>query len=150
MFFTANTVLTTEFDYAAHFAEPQNRSKLVPNSIDPRILFAAERTLLAWNRTSIALIAFGFIVERSGLLLMVLMPEQVSSFSLQSTLWTGLGFILLGVFSALYSTKQYSGLLTVLDPSDIPQGYNPKWAMVVNGIIALLGLLLIIALYVGH
>ena len=33
---------------------------------DPRILFAAERTLLAWIRTGIAIMAFGFVVVRFG------------------------------------------------------------------------------------
>ena len=33
---------------------------------DPRVLFAAERTLLAWNRTAAGLMAFGFLVDRAG------------------------------------------------------------------------------------
>jgi putative membrane protein len=36
---------------------------------DPRVLFAAERTLLAWSRTAAGLMAFGFLVDRAGLLL---------------------------------------------------------------------------------
>ena len=30
---------------------------------DPRVFFAAERTLLAWTRTSLTLMAFGFVIE---------------------------------------------------------------------------------------
>ena len=36
---------------------------------DPRIQFAAERTLLAWVRTGLALMGFGFVVARFGLFL---------------------------------------------------------------------------------
>src|SRR4051812_21414036 len=35
---------------------------------DPRVLFAAERTLLAWSRTAAGLMAFGFLVDRTGLI----------------------------------------------------------------------------------
>jgi putative membrane protein len=36
---------------------------------DPRIYFAAERTLLAWLRTGIGIIGLGFVIARFGLFL---------------------------------------------------------------------------------
>lgn len=43
-----------------------------PPELDPRILLAAERTLLAWIRTGLTLMAFGFVVARFGLFLRML------------------------------------------------------------------------------
>ena len=36
---------------------------------DPRVYFAAERTVLAWLRRGLALMGFGFVVARFGLFL---------------------------------------------------------------------------------
>jgi putative membrane protein len=35
---------------------------------DPRVFFAAERTLLAWIRTALALMGLGFVVARFDIL----------------------------------------------------------------------------------
>jgi inner membrane protein YidH len=70
---------------------------------DPRVLFAAERTLLAWNRTSLSLIAFGFVVERAGLLVRAVSPERMQSNQLALTFWLGLAFIVLGSITSAYS-----------------------------------------------
>lgn len=109
---------------------------------DPRVLFAAERTLLAWNRTSLGLIAFGFLVERAGLLEA---PDVAPS---ALTFWLGLGFIALGVVAAIYSSRQFSAVLHTLTPQEFPAGYNPRWGMWVNHVVAALGTCLIVALYV--
>ena len=42
---------------------------------DPRVFFAAERTLLAWVRTALALVGLGFVVARFGLFLLLMRPE---------------------------------------------------------------------------
>ncbi len=44
--------------------------------IDPRIYMAAERTFLAWIRTGIAFMGFGFVVARFGLFLREIAAQQ--------------------------------------------------------------------------
>lgn len=47
---------------------PPDEPPLTPE-IDPRIPLAAERTLLSWIRTGVALMGFGFVVARFGIFL---------------------------------------------------------------------------------
>jgi len=117
------------------------------NLNDPRVLFAAERTLLAWNRTSLALSAFGFMIERSGVLLRILRPEAVGTPETVSFL-VGLAFILLGAFCAFYSALQYGEVLKTLNDVEIPTGYRTRWGMVINWLVALVTAGLAVALTV--
>lgn len=109
---------------------------------DPRVLFAAERTLLAWSRTSLTLLAFGFMVERFGLLLLLLtsdhggMPERGLSF------WVGIAFMLLGSLAAMSSVLQFRKLLGTLRPVEIPPGYRVNSGVFINVAVALLGVAL--------
>lgn len=117
---------------------------------DPRVLFAAERTLLAWNRTSLALLAFGFILERAGLLLRAVSPQLVPRGNEALTFWLGLAFILLGAGTAAYSSRQYLALLKTLSAAEFPSGYTPRWGLVVNLVVAALGGALAIIIALGR
>jgi putative membrane protein len=106
---------------------------------DPRVLFAAERTLLAWNRTSISLMAFGFVVERFGLFLELVGREEIKVFQRHISFFVGVSFILLASFLAIYSILQHKRILNSLRPIEIPEGYNLRAGMIVNAIIGFLG-----------
>ncbi len=116
---------------------------------DPRVLFAAERTLLAWNRTSISLMAFGFVIERFGLFLGIVGKDEVHILQRHFSFIVGLGFILLASFVALYSVLQHRRILRTLRPVEIPVGYSLQFGMMTNAIVALLGALLSVYLFRG-
>lgn len=109
---------------------------------DPRVLFAAERTLLAWSRTSLALMAFGFMVERFGLFVRLLAASGQPLPGDRLSAWIGLAFIAAGGLLAVLSTWQHRRFLKTLKPVEIPEGYRPGLAVATNLMLALLSLLL--------
>lgn len=116
---------------------------------DPRVFFAAERTLLAWNRTSLALMAFGFVIERFGMFVSIFLPQHTAPLQRGISFWTGLAFVLLGAWVAAYSTVQYRRVLKTLKPVEIPEGYRVSPGIITNLAVALLGIVLTVYFFIG-
>ncbi|MCD6040830.1 MAG: hypothetical protein K0R40_433 [Burkholderiales bacterium] len=113
------------------------------NLDDPRVLFAAERTLMAWSRTAAGLMAFGFVIDRTAML----MPRAAASAAF--ALWIGLAFVLLGVALSMLSIVQYRRSVATLRPVEIPSGYWVNLSVYVSALIGLLGLTLAAYLTIG-
>lgn len=116
---------------------------------DPRVLFAAERTLFAWNRTGISLMAFGFVVERFGLYMQLLGVQSMLGVQRHLSFIGGIGFILLGAFIEIYSVFQHRHFLGTLHEMDIPAGYNTTAAMAINAVVGFMGVMLCVYLILG-
>lgn len=117
---------------------------------DPRVFFAAERTLLAWNRTSLTLMAFGFVIERFGLFMHLLLPKHGVTAERGVSFWVGIVFVILGAYSAASSTVQYRKVLRTLKPAEIPNGYSVNAGVITNLIVALLGVALSVYLFISQ
>jgi putative membrane protein len=96
---------------------------------DPRVYFAAERTLLAWIRTGLALMGFGFVVARFGLFLHELAAAHDSS-ELPRTglsLWIGTALVILGVSVTIAASVQHR---RIIDDLKRGAGYDPpRWSL---------------------
>lgn len=115
---------------------------------DPRVYFAAERTMLAWLRTGIAIMAFGFVVARFGLFLRLIHAQAGSATSHGLSPYLGGALVGLGVLATAGGIVQYQRFCRNLSPAELPKSASPRfilglsWALVVIG--AALGIVLLV------
>lgn len=81
---------------------------------------AAERTLLAWIRTGLALMGFGFVVARFGLFLQEFAAFQHANLRQPPglSLWFGTALIVGGVLVNVFASWRHAKLVRALDTSD--------------------------------
>ena len=116
---------------------------------DPRVFFAAERTLLAWVRTGIAVMALGFVVERFAFFMPlpahhagpVTRPLPTTASRVIGTLLVAAGA---GVIA--FATVQHARFVRTLPASDRAPGYKIGWALGFSIAFSVLGTALAIYL----
>lgn len=112
---------------------------------DPRVFFAAERTLLAWLRTGLTIIALGFVVSRFGLFVQLLSAQSAGAKPApHSTLSAALGvaLVIAGSLAIVGATVQHHRFAATLPLRDLPPNYSRSFAIVLSLLVALLGLAL--------
>ncbi len=109
---------------------------------------AAERTVLAWVRTGLALMGFGFVVARFGLFLQELqaVEKTLSGQSYGLSLWFGTALIAVGVFVNLFAGWQHARLVRDLDGGGTTRGRPAAPAVAIALFLALVGLAMTIYL----
>lgn len=109
---------------------------------DPRVYFAAERTLLAWVRTGLAAIGLGFVVARFALFRRLLDPTLAVTSPVGPTVLMGSALVLLGAFASAIAAWQFLHFLHQIAPADRPSRYGHLPALVLAFGMAAIGVLL--------
>ena len=88
---------------------------------------AADRTLLAWIRTSLAMISLGFAIERLGQVAHV-MDGRFDNFSPLKTRVFGAALILLGIAATLVGMWEHRHVLAAIKNADYRYADRPAVA----------------------
>jgi putative membrane protein len=115
-------------------------SNATDNPADLRVYFAGERTTLAWVRTGLAMMGFGFVVARFGLFLRELADARgLSPQRGQLSLWAGVALVVLGVVVNVYAAVRHANFTRRFD-SGRPARPSSSMPIVVAAMLACIGL----------
>jgi putative membrane protein len=106
-----------------------------------RDYLAEERTFLAWIRTGLTLMGFGFVVARFGLFLRVMQMTQGDADPHRHGLspWFGTAFIVCGVAVNLLAIRQHVLTVRVLNRGELPERGLSWQAVVLALFLAIVG-----------
>lgn len=120
---------------------------MIPHFSD---LSANERTYLAWIRTAVSLMGFGFLIERFDVFLVYTTRGAVlnSGLHLRASEWLGLGMILLGGVLILLATRSYYRNARLIQAETAAAYRGTMLERVLTTLLVALALFLV--LYVGY
>jgi putative membrane protein len=80
-----------------------------PETTEHRLVyFAAERTLMAWVRTALGVMALGFVIDRFGLILRHVIPQAGEHLHPKAfSFWAGTLLVILGAIMAFVAAARY-------------------------------------------
>lgn len=106
---------------------------------DPRVYFAAERTLLAWIRTGLAMMGFGFVVARFGIFLReVATTHGEVGARFRGSVWAGTGLVLLGVLVNVYAAWAHNQFTRRFERGEVEPQPSP-FGVILASCLAVLG-----------
>jgi putative membrane protein len=109
---------------------------------DPRIYLAAERTFLAWIRTSVSLMGFGFLIARFALLLRGYgMPSGLSVRAEPAvSSWLGFGMVSVGVIVCILAATRHRAYIQALENGVGNPPHDVKTALSIAAVLVVVGL----------